>query len=303
MNRDNLGNRIALRRKELGMTQRDLADRLGITDRAVSRWERGIGSPDISLLEPLAEALKMSIDELMTGNPVKSPPSPKTTSHQIPVWMRRNQEVWEQEEKEKETRLRKIVPVMGTWMTVQLWLMLPAFLVALILVNPESKLYIPGQILMWMISLASALIFLRMSAVESRYRLVGRFSIGTLIMTAVGGLLLVLGVDENNLWFLAVILPKMVLSLCASYHEFTGHAKVLDDINDSLSEKWEKLRPAYLAFTALEQIAMLLLVVAPIFGMVVRMLVSIGVSITSILSLTYTFKTARFFREYPIIFE
>jgi len=303
MNRNDLGSRIAQRRKELGMTQRELADGLGITDRAVSRWERGIGSPDISLLEPLAETLKMSIDELMTGKTVKASLSTKTTSYQIPEWMRRNQEVWEQEEKDKEERLRKIVPVMGTWMTVLLWLMLPTVLVALILVNPESKLYIPGQILTWMIGFAVALVFLRMSSVESHYRLVGWCSIGILIMGAVGGLLLALGVAENSLWFLAVILPEMVLSLCASYHEFTGHAKVLEDINDSLSEKWEKLRPVHLVFTALEQIAMLLLVVAPIFGMIVRMFASIGVSITSILNLTYTFKTARFFREYPIIFE
>ena len=51
-------------RKERNMAQKDLAERLHITDRAVSKWERGLCAPDISLLEPLAEALGVSILEL-----------------------------------------------------------------------------------------------------------------------------------------------------------------------------------------------------------------------------------------------
>lgn len=54
-------------RKERNMTQKDLAERLHITDRAVSKWERGLCGPDISLLEPLAEALGISILELIQG--------------------------------------------------------------------------------------------------------------------------------------------------------------------------------------------------------------------------------------------
>ena len=46
------------------MTQKDLAERLHITDRAVSKWERGLCAPDISLLESLAETLGVSILEL-----------------------------------------------------------------------------------------------------------------------------------------------------------------------------------------------------------------------------------------------
>lgn len=62
-----MGHLISTRRKRLGMTQKQLADRLNVTDRAVSRWERGVGAPDISLLSPLAEALQVSTDELLSG--------------------------------------------------------------------------------------------------------------------------------------------------------------------------------------------------------------------------------------------
>ena len=64
MNKERLGAFIAENRKALDMTQKDLAERLHITDRAVSKWERGQCAPDISLLESLAETLGVSILEL-----------------------------------------------------------------------------------------------------------------------------------------------------------------------------------------------------------------------------------------------
>lgn len=59
------GSFIQQRRKELGLTQTQLGERIAVTAKAVSRWERGIGFPDIHLLEPLAEALEVTVIELM----------------------------------------------------------------------------------------------------------------------------------------------------------------------------------------------------------------------------------------------
>lgn len=56
---------IAQVRREKEMTQKQLAQKLNVTDKAVSRWERGLGFPDISLLEPLADALGLTITELI----------------------------------------------------------------------------------------------------------------------------------------------------------------------------------------------------------------------------------------------
>ena len=77
-----MGRRIAARRRALGMTQRELAERLHVTDRAVSRWERDVGAPDFSLLAPLAYALEIGVDELLTGRrdrPPEQPPPPAPT--------------------------------------------------------------------------------------------------------------------------------------------------------------------------------------------------------------------------------
>lgn len=61
------GNLIKEARKEKGLTQKELAEALHITDRAVSKWERGLCAPDIALLEPLGEALSLSVTEIISG--------------------------------------------------------------------------------------------------------------------------------------------------------------------------------------------------------------------------------------------
>ena len=67
MNQEKIGRFIAELRKEKRMTQIDLANKLGITDRAISKWENGRGMPDLSLLPPLCEILDVSINELLSG--------------------------------------------------------------------------------------------------------------------------------------------------------------------------------------------------------------------------------------------
>ena len=56
---------VADQRKKQGMTQKDLAAKIQVTDKAVSKWERGLGFPDINTVEDLADALGVSIEELM----------------------------------------------------------------------------------------------------------------------------------------------------------------------------------------------------------------------------------------------
>ena len=58
---------VAAQRKEKGYTQKELADRLFVSDKAVSKWERGLSFPDISLLVPLSQALDVTVMELLQG--------------------------------------------------------------------------------------------------------------------------------------------------------------------------------------------------------------------------------------------
>ncbi len=67
MDYQKVGSLIATLRKEKGLTQKELSDKLGITDRAVSKWERGHGCPDVSLLDDLSRILDVSILEILKG--------------------------------------------------------------------------------------------------------------------------------------------------------------------------------------------------------------------------------------------
>lgn len=65
-----VGKAIAYLRKRAGYTQKDLADRIGISDKAVSKWERGLGLPDISYLRKLSILLDTDTDSLLAGDVV-----------------------------------------------------------------------------------------------------------------------------------------------------------------------------------------------------------------------------------------
>lgn len=72
MNQYVTGAMIKRLREGKGMTQRLMAEKIGVSEKAVSKWETGRGYPDISLIEPLAEALGVSIIELFSGEDVKN---------------------------------------------------------------------------------------------------------------------------------------------------------------------------------------------------------------------------------------
>jgi transcriptional regulator with XRE-family HTH domain len=69
MAKQTMGEIISNLRREKGMTQKDLADRMGVTDKAVSKWERNLSCPDISSIPRLAEALDTTVDTLMDVTP------------------------------------------------------------------------------------------------------------------------------------------------------------------------------------------------------------------------------------------
>ena len=72
MNQYVTGTTIKELREKNKITQVQLAEKLGVSDKTVSKWETGKGYPDITLLEPIADALRVSVAELITGNPVRN---------------------------------------------------------------------------------------------------------------------------------------------------------------------------------------------------------------------------------------
>ena len=76
MNENKIGSFIQLCRKEKGMTQKDLADRIGVSDKTISKWENGNSVPDTEILTSLCQSLDISVNELLSGEklPVENYP-------------------------------------------------------------------------------------------------------------------------------------------------------------------------------------------------------------------------------------
>ncbi|MCX4249336.1 MAG: helix-turn-helix transcriptional regulator [Bacilli bacterium] len=72
MNQDKIGKFIAERRKEKNMTQEQLAEKMGVTDKTISRWENGKTMPDYSLLKDLCNELDISVNEFLSGEKIEN---------------------------------------------------------------------------------------------------------------------------------------------------------------------------------------------------------------------------------------
>ena len=70
MDQIKIGRFIAERRKQTSLTQMQLAEKLGITDKAVSKWERGVAMPDTSIMLELSDILGISVNELLCGEKI-----------------------------------------------------------------------------------------------------------------------------------------------------------------------------------------------------------------------------------------
>ena len=87
-----IGRFIAERRKALGLTQRQLAERLAVSDKAVSKWETGRGLPDVLLMPPLCAALGITVNDLLSGEYVSERDHQKKAEENMMELMKQNAE-------------------------------------------------------------------------------------------------------------------------------------------------------------------------------------------------------------------
>ena len=120
-----VGKFIADCRKEKGLTQMQLAERLGITDKAISKWERGIAMPDSSIMLALCELLGITVNELLSGEKISMDNNQK------------NEELLLEMAKELERKNKTIWSAMWAIMAVSILGLLGGLFVAAFLV-PEG---------------------------------------------------------------------------------------------------------------------------------------------------------------------
>lgn len=92
MNQVKIGKFIAECRKNKNLTQEALAEKLGITDRSVSKWERGLNLPDASLMIELCEILDITVNELLTGEIIKKGEYMEKSEEKL-IELKKNEEI------------------------------------------------------------------------------------------------------------------------------------------------------------------------------------------------------------------
>lgn len=109
LDKSTFGKFLAQLRRERGWTQKDLAEELYISDKAVSKWERGLSLPDVSLLLPLAEKLGVTVTELLEGS--RTPQEKRFTADEVDELIRKALTFQTEPPERTQERVKKYLPL------------------------------------------------------------------------------------------------------------------------------------------------------------------------------------------------
>ena len=122
MDQTKIGKFIAEMRKEQNLTQIDLAEQLGVSNKTISKWECGNGMPDYALMENLCEILKINVNELLSGEHLPSKEYGKKAEENIMSLMQESSENYKRERRELLIIVLGIVAVFAVIiLTIVMW--------------------------------------------------------------------------------------------------------------------------------------------------------------------------------------
>jgi len=224
------GTFLQTRRRELGMTQSRLGEKLGVTDKAISRWERGVGFPDISLLEPLAQALDLTVTELMRAERMEQKTIPTQTAEEAVI------RTVDLAQEQSRTRLRSRLLTFGLIPAVLLLDLGLSTVIDRDLDAPQWLRVLSIAAVSW--GVVFAVLGIRYIAacryaVPAKKRLPARFWLTTWLtclgLTVVGISLSIPG--EKPTWFSLLVLVSVLLSLSSPFYLYRLSTDELRDWN------------------------------------------------------------------------
>ena len=205
-------------------------------------------------------------------------------------------------EKERKAAIASRAPFLGKWLWILFWLIIPATVASLMtnktILGWLPSLFIPGTVLSAICSLTYGFILIKLASEEERYKTAG---ICTLVGGAAGVLIACIsGGAEAPTWTLLFSLPAAIVSLVGEYHEFTAHSAVLYDLDNDQAENWSSLWKWYIGMYGAMLGSLLLVMIAPVLGLLVILAAAIGLVVVGIIKLVYLYRTAMLFKEYRI---
>ncbi len=122
MDQIKIGKFIAEMRKEQNYTQQDLAEKLGISNKTISKWECGNGMPDYAVMEKLCEVLKINVNELLSGERLPSQEYSKKAEENMMSLMQESSQNYKRDRREWiRFIIGVVVLVFVMWLTIIMW--------------------------------------------------------------------------------------------------------------------------------------------------------------------------------------
>lgn len=153
MNKEQFGRFIGQLRREKNFTQKQLAERLFISDKAISKWERGLSMPDVSLLLPLAETLEVTVTELLEGRHLDTEEQPNREEVEVLV-QKAISFSGETPEKQMQGCRKRVITFCLCWGFAL------ALLVAAWLTSPGEGFFFPGGLTLVLLCFVFGLYFM-----------------------------------------------------------------------------------------------------------------------------------------------
>ena len=218
--------------------------------------------------------------------------------YNMPDYRRRKIEA----EEMRKAAIAKRAPVLGKWLWIIFWLIIPSTIGSLMANESTAKilpgLFMPGQIINAICSLTYGAILLKLGSEEDRYRTAG---ICALIAGGVSAVVaMITGTGEEATWTLLFTLAAAVVAMVGEYNEYMGHSAVLSGVDNELSEKWEVLWKWYIGLLLGMLGCIIVMLIIPVLGAIAILGCAIGTIVVSILKFVYLYRTAKIFREYPV---
>ena len=200
-------------------------------------------------------------------------------------------------DKQHKAMLVKRSEVVGKWLWILFWLAVPSVIAGVLgsdlFAESVPDLYLTGNILGFLCSLAYGLILLKLRGEYDGYRIAGICSIIACVLSACASL-----AGEATVLAKFLTVPGSILGLVAAYQEYISHSAVLVGVDDELSEKWGALWRWEIGCYGTLVGGTLLVAIAPVLGLIVMFAAATGLLVLGILKLTYVYRTAKIFREY-----
>ena len=148
MNQTAIGSYIARKRREQNLTQEQLAQQLGVSNKTISKWENGKCMPDYSIIEPLCDALHVTLPELMDGEDAAEDGVRVYDDEQILDLLRCTQEL----ERQKGVLCGFVLIVLGIASSALSRTTGGAFILFIALARPPAQAATPGACASWLVS-------------------------------------------------------------------------------------------------------------------------------------------------------